>query len=177
MDKHIITECYIDTMVVENALSVTNGCNHQKGCNNVSRIMQAKLQDMFAIGIIDDDKCKHSYFNEFRQIAVSDNAAVKLYKHKERNHYFIIICPAMERFILDAAKQCNVSPSTCNLPGELGEFLKITKSETSKDNENLRKLISVLKQQGAESICQLEQWLGELTTNPCNPSIDLLHNK
>jgi hypothetical protein len=58
MKGHIITECYIDTMVVEIALDEANGCNHQKGCNNVARIMQSKLQDKFAIGIIDDDKHK-----------------------------------------------------------------------------------------------------------------------
>ena len=80
----------------------------------------------------------------------------------------------MERFILDAAKQCGVSPLTCDLPEELNELRKITKHKTSKDDKNLRKLVSSLKQQGAESICQLGQWLDELKTNPCNPKIDAL---
>jgi hypothetical protein len=173
MDKAIITECYIDTLVVETALSAS-GCNHQKGANNVGRIMKSKLQHTSAVGIIDDDKYKHSYFKEFRRIGVSDNAALELYKHTERNHYFILIRPAMEQFILNAARQCAVSPADYNLPDELGELLKITKHTTSKNNKDFRNLVAALKQQGAESICRLQQWLGQLTTNPGNPNTHTL---
>jgi hypothetical protein len=157
-------------MMVETALAVVDGCNHQKGCNNVARIMQSKLQDKFAIGIIDDDKYKHSYFNEFCQIAVSDDAI--LYKHRERNHYFIVICPAMERFILTAAQQCKVSPATYNLPSALDAFMKITKREASKNNKDLKRLIFAIKH--SKSACQLAQWIECLSANPCSPKIELL---
>jgi hypothetical protein len=173
MERHIITECYVDTMLVEIALSVANGCNHQKGCNNVAKIMQSKLQDKFAIGVIDNDKCKPSYFSEFHQIAANDNAAIKLYRHNKRNHYFIVICPAIEQFILTAAEQCNVSLTTYNLPEELNKFVKITKPETSRDNKDLRKLVRELKQH-SENVCKLVQWIERLKANPYNLKIDLL---
>jgi hypothetical protein len=174
MDKHIITECYVDTIVIETALSAARGCNHQKGCNNVAKIMQSKLQNKFAIGIIDDDKRKHSYFNEFRQIAASNNAAVRLYRHNEKNHYFIVICPAMEQFIVDSAQQCGVSLTDYNLPAEVKQLADVTKSKESKNNTDLKNLISALKQQNSENICKLVQWIECLNANPRNPSIDAL---
>lgn len=38
----IIPECYIDTNLVE-TLVCSGGCNHQKGCNQVAKVMQEKF--------------------------------------------------------------------------------------------------------------------------------------
>lgn len=43
----IIPECYIDTNLVE-TLACYGGCNHQKGCNQVAKVMQEKFVDRFA---------------------------------------------------------------------------------------------------------------------------------
>lgn len=173
MAVHIITECYVDTLLVETIVPPDKGYNHQHACTKVLSTMSKKLADVPAIGIIDDDKMEPAGMKDF-VLMKKYNDALKLYKHRDSAHYIIKICPAMEQFILDAAKQCGVSPLTCNLPEELNELRKITKHKTSKDDKNLRKLVSSLKQQGAESICQLKQWLEYLKTNPHNPNIDLL---
>lgn len=54
-DLFIIPECYIDTNLVE-TLIITDGCNHQKGCNTVVKTMQQKFANAFSVGIIDEDK-------------------------------------------------------------------------------------------------------------------------
>ncbi len=61
----IIPECYIDTNLVE-TLSCRDGCNHQKGCNQVAKIMKEKFADRFAVGIIDADKRTPGYLREFK---------------------------------------------------------------------------------------------------------------
>lgn len=38
----IIPECYVDTNLVE-TLVCPAGCNHQKGCNQVAKVMQEKF--------------------------------------------------------------------------------------------------------------------------------------
>ncbi len=43
-EDFIIPECYIDTNLVE-TLVCTGGCNHQKGCNTVAKVMQDKFGD------------------------------------------------------------------------------------------------------------------------------------
>ena len=50
-DLFIIPECYIDTNLVE-TLIITDGCNHQKGCNTVVKTMQQKFANAFSVGII-----------------------------------------------------------------------------------------------------------------------------
>ncbi len=85
---YIIPECYIDTNLVE-TLVCTAGCNHQKGCNQVAKIMQKKFADRFAVGIIDADKRRPSYFSEFREIASSEH--LKLFRHPNRPHFIILV--------------------------------------------------------------------------------------
>ena len=67
---YIIPECYVDTNLVE-TLVCKAGCNHQKGCNQVAKVMQEKFADRFAVGIIDADKRKPGYLNNFNEIASS----------------------------------------------------------------------------------------------------------
>ena len=69
---YIIPECYVDTNLVE-TLVCTYGCNHQKGCNQVAKVMQEKFADRFAVGIIDADKRKPGYLKEFNEIASSES--------------------------------------------------------------------------------------------------------
>ena len=96
-DLYIIPECYIDTCLVESLLE-TEGVNHQKGCNVVTGVMDSKYADKFAVGIIDDDKKKPSYVNEFYNLATTD--FLVLLKHLTRPHYLIMVKPAMDGFIL-----------------------------------------------------------------------------
>ena len=97
----IIPECYIDTNLVE-TLSCRDGCNHQKGCNQVAKIMKEKFADRFAVGIIDADKRTPGYLREFKQII--EVSHIKVFRHPERNHYMILICPAADGFILECAR-------------------------------------------------------------------------
>ena len=66
----IIPECYVDTNLVE-TLVCSGGCNHQKGCNQVAKVMKEKFANRFAVGMIDADKRRPGYLNEFRKIATS----------------------------------------------------------------------------------------------------------
>lgn len=98
---YIIPECYVDTNLVE-TLVCHGGCNHQKGCNQVAKVMKEKFSNRFAVGIIDADKRKPSYLNEFNELAASSH--LKLYRHNNRNHYIILVSPAIDGFILSCAQ-------------------------------------------------------------------------
>ena len=64
-ELYIIPECYVDTNLIETLVPTAKGYNHQKGCNNVVKVMKEKLSDKFAVGIVDKDKRQVSYVNEF----------------------------------------------------------------------------------------------------------------
>jgi len=99
----IIPECYTDTNLVETITNSFNGFNHQKGCNNVSGIMQSKLSGSFALGIIDKDKNEINYLTQFVQVIQKGD--LFLFKHPQKHHYIIQISPAIEKFILKSAEE------------------------------------------------------------------------
>ena len=51
-ELYIIPECYVDTNLIETLVPTAKGYNHQKGCNNVVKVMKEKLSDKFAVGIV-----------------------------------------------------------------------------------------------------------------------------
>ena len=65
IDLSIIPECYIDTNLIETIVPTVRGYNHQKGAGTVTKLMQGKLNDKFAVGIVDRDKKQLKYVEEF----------------------------------------------------------------------------------------------------------------
>ena len=134
----IIPECYVDTCLVETITGCYNQFNHQKGCGNVSRLMQGKLNDSFALGIIDKDKQEVPYIKEF--YLLSSRESLFLYKHKIRHHYMIQIQPAVESFILKAVNEVGVSLTAYELPTDLKGLIKVTKQVSGNNEVDFKRL-------------------------------------
>jgi membrane-anchored protein YejM (alkaline phosphatase superfamily) len=164
MNKHILTECYIDTLLLKIILNAKKGCNHQYSCNKVLITMKEKFADKFAIGIIDDDKNMPSIFNEF--YFIKRHNKLSIYKHKDKSHYIIKISKAVEEFILHAAQQCNISLFDYNLPNDLKNLKKITKHANSENNPDLQRLFTNIIQNDNSDFCKLYQWIEQIKANP-----------
>ncbi len=148
-DLDIIPECYIDTNIVEfllnNTENKTDGVNHQKGCNTVVNNIQKNKQTCngFALGVIDSDKRQPSYIKEFKEIGHSEH--IKLMKHDSKNHFFIMIEPAMDTLILSCAAEVGVNMEDYELASELKDFTKITKDVDSKKDTRFKRLFKDIK--------------------------------
>jgi len=142
---YIIPECYVDTNLVE-TLVCTAGCNHQKGCNQVTKVMQEKFADRFAVGIIDADKKSPSYLNEFSEIASSEH--LKLFRHSNRPHFIILVHPAADRFILSCAKVAGVNVANYGLSPVLKEFTVQTKNVMSNKDSRFKQLFKSMENVG-----------------------------
>jgi hypothetical protein len=174
MDANIIPECYVDTLLAETIAPPVRGYNHQHSCTKVLSVMENRLANEFALGIIDDDKIAPKSFTMFFTAVKTHGNDLALYKHTGRRHYIIKIIPAAEKFILNAAQQCGISPADYGLPTDLKELTAVTKHKTSKDNVNLKNLFRAIKQGNAENFCKLAQWIEHLRGNPYAPQISLL---
>lgn len=141
----IIPECYVDTNLVE-TLVCTAGCNHQKGCNQVAKVMQEKFADRFAVGIIDADKRTPGYLNDFNAVASSRH--IQLYRHISRAHYFILIHPAIDGFILACAEAGDVNMADYGLSPVLKNFTVQTKNVMSNREPRFKKLFRTLENVG-----------------------------
>lgn len=162
-DLFIIPECFIDTNLVE-TLIITEGCNHQKGCNTVVNTMRQKFSDGFAVGIIDNDKRRVSYAAEFSEIVCTPSLSLR--KHRSKPHYLIMVSPAMDGFLLKCAEELGLSLREFGLPDKLSDFTSVTKSVTSKNDKAFKKLFRAMEK--ASEMIVLKAWLEYLKRNQYN---------
>lgn len=157
-------ECYLDTNLLETIVppgKIGGACgyNHQRSCNKVVDEMMGKLKDKFALGIVDQDKRPLSRTSEFE--LVSEKHRLKLYKHKEKNHY-LIFHPLLEKWIVDEAKQIGFT-----LDNEILKKLRNdTKNKLSKNDQEFKRLFRDLQKQNAPGINLLANWTKYLKKHP-----------
>ena len=156
----IIPECYIDTNLIE-TLVCNGGCNHQKGCNQVAKVMQEKFAERFAVGIIDADKRRPGYLNEFQEIASSEH--IKLFRHRSRSHFIILVEPAADGFILSCASAAEINMADYDLSPNLKEFTAQTKNVMSNKDPRFKKLFNSMREVG--EIKLLSELISYLATN------------
>jgi len=166
LEQHILTECYVDTLLVKTLAPPTKRYNHQKSCNNVLKKMREELADKAAFGIIDADK-KVTNFNDF-SLLKEHNEQLAIYKHNDKLHYVVKIGKALEDFILKNAQKCDVELTCYNLPSDLEGLKKVTKHINSlKEAElKLKRIFSVLKQNENSDFYKLAQWIELFKANP-----------
>lgn len=104
----------------------------------VANTMKNKYAERFAVGIIDRDKKEVSYLKEFSLVANDDHLFV--FKHGSKPHFIIQISPAVEKFILAAVEEKGVSLADFSIPSDFEELKKRTKSVTSKNDDNFKRL-------------------------------------
>ena len=138
--NNVIPECYVDTNLISTLIGAD--ANHQKGCNSVARILQTQKKDDFAIGIIDKDKKRPGYVDEFELLAQRDH--LELYKHPTKPHYFILVVKAVETLLLENAKVLGLDLKAYGLTSNFNEFKKLTKRcESNKDPRFTRLVIDL----------------------------------
>lgn len=145
----IIPECYVDTNLVE-TLVCKGSCNHQKGCNQVAKVMQTKFADRFAVGIIDADKRRPNYLNEFKEIASSEHLTVL--RHHAKAHFIILVRPAIDGFILSCVADADADMSKFGLSPVLKVFTSQTKNVMSNKDERFKRLFNEIKDSHEMSI-------------------------
>lgn len=166
---NVIPECYVDTHLTCVLLGV-NGVNHNKGCNQVCSTMKKKFNDKFAIGIIDDDKRKHTYVNEFKEIASSRH--IVLLKHPSKSHYLILIRHAVEDFILSCVEELKIDMSKYGLPSDMEGLKIVTKNEQSSHDPRFNKLFRDLCK--ASELTALSKVLVYLNDKKYNSDVETL---
>ncbi|MCM1337986.1 MAG: hypothetical protein NC187_09910 [Candidatus Amulumruptor caecigallinarius] len=132
----------MDTNLIE-TLVCKAGCNHQKGCNQVAKVMQEKFADRFVVGIIDADKRKPSYLSCFTEIASSEH--IKLFRHTVRPHFMILVHPAIDGFILSCAEAGSIDLTKYELSPALKTFTAQTKNVMSNRDSRFKRLFKAME--------------------------------
>lgn len=173
MDLAVITECYVDTNLIETIAPPNGkGYNHQKGCGTVTKVMKEYFADSFALGIIDKDKKQIDYLNEFTEVI--NAGSLLLHKHKTKHHYIIQINPVVETFIFNNAEVVGISISDFNLPEDKDLFKKESKKEQCKKDQRFKGLFKAIKNAGSVDFLRLSQWVEYLRDTTYNAEISEL---
>lgn len=171
----IIPECYIDSCLVEVLLQANrNHVNHQKGNGTVAREMKKSFDGNFCVGIIDEDRKQLKYLDEFELIKSSCD--LKLWKHRNKNHYMIQVCPVIEEWIIKTCREVSIKLVKYGIPESLLELKKETKSVTSKTDRRFIQLFKALTQSESKGVVQLKEWLKYLKENKYNADVNQLKN-
>jgi hypothetical protein len=167
MIKSIIPECYIDTCLINVLLRTdvgNKGVNHGKGNSATAKKMQEKFYNSFSLGIIDKDKRQIDYLNEFVVINKTIKDFSLLYKHKEKHHYFIQLCPESENWICNVSEEIGINLTNQyelpNSPTLLAEYTKDVDSKT--DPKFIRLFKDIVRQSeeiNFEPVLKLKHWL------------------
>ena len=174
-ELHILTECYIDTLLVEVVSPPQKGYNHKHNCTKVLTTMKTKLQNNATLGVIDDDKFAPQELKKF-SLLKKHNEQLSIYKHSDKPHYIIKIGKAAEDFILKNTEKCDIELAEYDLPSDLEELKKITKHINSlKEAEiKIKRLFSTLKQNENSDFHKLARWIELFKINPYKLNIESL---
>jgi len=172
IDKSILTECYADTILLEVLVPTRSGYNKQNGCNAVAKAV--KSHDGFRLGISDKDKKVVKYLEEFEEIDRIEGSLILLrHKNAEVHHYFILIIPALETWVINICKEEDISLKDYGIGNTLKDLKRITKSAISKNDVNLNNLFKSIKsKEGNKSINKLKGWVTLLKEKQYTVSTD-----
>lgn len=173
--NEIMPECFIDTTLVTSLLDAK--VSHKHSCNEVAKEMaRGKYKDSFAVGIIDNDKRKISYIEDFEEIGRTEN--LTFLKHKSKHHYIIKVgkdCKAMETFIKVNVEAIGMKMEDFGLPSDLDKLLEQTKdSTTTQKDPRILKLCKTLRR--SPEVAKLQEVLSYLAVNKNDVDLEELKN-
>lgn len=168
-------ECFIDTTLVGSLLDAK--VNHKHNCNEVAREMEkGKYKDSFAVGIIDNDKRKISYIENFEEIGRTDN--LTFLKHKDKHQYVIKVGKehkAMETFIKANVDAIGMKMEDFGLPSDLAKLIEQTKDSVSTQKDpRILKLCRSLRQ--SPEVDKLQDVLTYLADKKYSVDIEVLRS-
>lgn len=160
----IMPECFIDTTLVGTLLDAN--VSHKHSCNEVAREMEKGIfKDAFAVGIIDNDKRKLSYIDNFDKIGQTDN--LTFLKHRNKHQYVIKVGKehkAMETFIKANVEAIGMKMEDFNLPSDINKLIEQTKESVSTQKDpRILKLCKTMRR--SPEVAILQNVLEYLATN------------
>ena len=142
---NVFPECNVDTNFVGYILG--GFVKHKSTCNEVTKAINNSQE--FAVGIIDADKRMATLDSGFKQYEIEivdgKHRHVAMFIHNDGKRFVFTVKPAMDKFILDAAKEVGVDIKSVGFPSSLDEFKKYTKRIQAANDPQLRNLFCVNK--------------------------------
>jgi hypothetical protein len=148
-------ECTPDEMLVKCLGVVRKNIEHHNDKGKVCNHLQ-KNGISGEIALIDEDpgSGQPKYLRE-KIISIGEAHGLKIFTDSTRNHLIIVVCPRLEGWVLQAAKQSEIKPKDFGLPDDddelhgvildnLGRFKSLIEKLLSQNNPALLRLQTLL---------------------------------
>ena len=173
-----VPECHVDTALAKVLLADRlTFINHQKSISKVARVLQAQAASdrgpRFVVGMVDKDK-KFDDIKYLRPFAASRPVAARtgpnypdcrycIYQHPAHpGHYLIVLDPACDTWIFEAAQAAGLDLANFELPTTLPGFIDVVKDEDAEDNPQLIKLLRAIKQAQPPAYRELASFVADV---------------
>lgn len=135
-----VAECKPDVAFLASILR--RRVEHAAGKSRVIRKLMRNYEN--SIGMVDEDpdSIQPPDMQRFREIESSQRGQFKILHHNPRNNRLIVLCPKLEEWIIEAAREANIDLDSFRLPDnpdELHEIINLRTERFQKLIEELRK--------------------------------------
>ena len=156
MSRHlnIIPECHADTLPVE--IAGYKNPNHQANNSEVIRVMETSFKNRKAIGLIDNDKVKARNFDHFA-ITEKEND-LTLLAHPNAYHFLIMVTPAFERWVFNAAQKTGIDPNKYGFK-TMKYFKAKSKNINVASDQQFKQFLNAIKQKKNSPFLTLNRWI------------------
>lgn len=155
-----IPECHADTALVRFLTDNFPFIDHESSINGVAKNFEnVKDKTYKLVGIVDDDKRAPKYLDDFQMIKKSNGVILK--KKPGKEHYLIVLSPALEKFLMGNCSAVGKTMKDFKLPDALSSLTKITKGPQIKRNTNFHNLMQTLLKQNTPGLVTLQTYLTE----------------
>jgi hypothetical protein len=169
-----VPECHVDTALTRTLLADRlTFINHQHGISKVANVLRDQAESgkaRFVVGMVDKDK-KFADVKYLRPFADSRPVAARsgpdcryrIHQHPvHAHHYLIVLDPACDTWIFEAAHAAGLAPADFDLPATLPAFIEVMKDEDAEDNPRLIRLLRAIQQAQPTAYRELAEFVAEV---------------
>jgi len=159
----LYVECYADFALVRclgvSKREITHAFGKSRVCKRLKKTSNSK-------GLIDEDPSKHQppYLKKFQIREDLSLFKIRILFDSTRNNSVIVLCPRLEEWVLNAAKEANLDMAKYRLPNDPEKLHEILSSASRSENNEIKKfqkLVQDLKEKSPMMNC-LKKLLTEL---------------
>lgn len=134
--------------------STFNPNGKPKVINTIKRLGDKHYHEIY-VGLIDRDEDEN--YDEFKQIFEESN--IRLFRRNKNQFLIELCCPALERWILDAADSVSVKLEDFKFQNDIKLFTKELKSNPITTDKNFRSLLKEIKNKNPKSFEVFQKYL------------------
>jgi hypothetical protein len=167
-----VPECHVDTALTQALLSYRlSFINHQHGISQVANVLRKQAETdrtRFVVGMVDRDKkfadVKYlQHFSHEVHAYSGPDSCYRIYQHPEQpTHYLIVMEPACDTWIFQAAQAARLDMASFGLPTTLSGFIDVVKNEDAEDNPCLRQLLQAIRQAQPPAYRELAEFVADV---------------